>query len=124
MYRIHPSFRLIGLAEPPQINSSQNQWLNSELLPLFLYHHIEPLEKNEEAEIVFKMVYCHFISISFKINLEVDNLPVLVRREPMGSIRERYIFTNAHGTSSERASFFCGKESEKKRNIRREKVQN
>lgn len=82
MYRIHPSFRLIGLAEPPQINSSQNQWLNSELLPLFLYHHIEPLEKNEEAEIVFKMVYCHFFSICFKINLEVDNFPVLVRREP------------------------------------------
>jgi hypothetical protein len=60
VYRIHPSFRIVGLAEPPQINSSQNQWLNSELLPLFLYHHIEPLKKSEEAEIIFKMVRSFF----------------------------------------------------------------
>ncbi len=63
VYRIHPSFRIIGLAEPPQITSSHNQWLNSELLPLFLYHHLEPLEKNEEAEIIFKMVRSHFLTI-------------------------------------------------------------
>ncbi|XP_028405498.1 LOW QUALITY PROTEIN: von Willebrand factor A domain-containing protein 8-like [Dendronephthya gigantea] len=56
VYRIHPSFRIIALAEPPSINSSQNQWLNSELLHLFLYHHLEPLNKTEEAEVVFKMV--------------------------------------------------------------------
>ena len=65
MYRIHPSFRIIGLAQPPQISSSQNQWLNSELLPLFLYHHIEPLKKSEEAEIIFKMVEFLLLNIFF-----------------------------------------------------------
>ena len=59
VFCIHPSFRIIGLAEPPVINSSQNQWLGSELLTLFLYHHVEPLTKEEEAEIVFNMVYCY-----------------------------------------------------------------
>lgn len=65
VHRIHPSFRIIGLAEPPQINS-QNQWLNSELLPLFLYHHIEALERNEEADMIFKMVL-HFLIYIFLI---------------------------------------------------------
>ena len=63
VHRIHPSFRIIGLAEPPQINS-QNKWLNSELLPLFLYHHIEPLERNEEADMIFRMVL-HFLLYVF-----------------------------------------------------------
>jgi hypothetical protein len=66
VYRIHPSFRIVGLAEPPQINSSQNQWLNSELLPLFLYHHIEPLQKSEEAEIIFKMVRSFFLQYTLE----------------------------------------------------------
>ena len=64
VYRIHPSFRVIGLAEPPSINSSQNQWLNAELLHLFLYHHLEPLNKSEEAEVVFKMVHCSLKPVS------------------------------------------------------------
>ncbi|XP_024941330.1 von Willebrand factor A domain-containing protein 8 isoform X2 [Cephus cinctus] len=50
--KIDPSFRLIALAEPPLINSSSGQWLNSELLSLFLFHEMRPLEKSEEIHII------------------------------------------------------------------------
>uniref|UniRef100_F6QXZ7 von Willebrand factor A domain-containing protein 8 n=1 Tax=Ciona intestinalis TaxID=7719 RepID=F6QXZ7_CIOIN len=55
VYRIHPSFRMVGVAEPPTQGSSQ-QWLNPELLTLFLYHHMEPLSINNEMEIIQKLV--------------------------------------------------------------------
>ena len=53
---IHPSFRIIGLAEPPIVGSSQQQWLNSELLSMFLFHHVCPLCKKEEAQVIYDMV--------------------------------------------------------------------
>ena len=54
---IHPSFRIIGLAEPPVVGgSSQQQWLNSELLSMFLFHHVRPLSKQEEAQVIYEMV--------------------------------------------------------------------
>ena len=53
---IHPSFRIIGLAEPPIVGGSQQQWLNSELLSMFLFHHVRPLSKQEEAQVIYDMV--------------------------------------------------------------------
>lgn len=50
--KIHPSFRIVGLAEPPFLNSSAGQWLNSELLSLFLFHEMRPLDKTEEIHII------------------------------------------------------------------------
>ena len=50
--RIHPSFRIIALAESPMLNTSSRQWLNSELLSLFLFHEMRPLTKSEELHIV------------------------------------------------------------------------
>ncbi|XP_076766995.1 von Willebrand factor A domain-containing protein c12.2 [Xylocopa sonorina] len=50
--RIHPSFRIIALAESPMINRSSKQWLNSELLSLFLFHEMRPLTKSEELHII------------------------------------------------------------------------
>ena len=50
--RIHPAFRLIALAEPPIVNSSSGQWLNSELLSLFLFHEMRPFDKREEIHII------------------------------------------------------------------------
>ncbi|XP_020295442.1 von Willebrand factor A domain-containing protein 8 isoform X2 [Pseudomyrmex gracilis] len=50
--RIDPAFRLIALAEPPIVNSSSGQWLSSELLSLFLFHEMRPLDKHEEIHIV------------------------------------------------------------------------
>lgn len=54
--RIHPSFRIIGLAEPPKAGSPNQQWLNPEILTLFLYHHMAPLTTEFEMEIIQKMV--------------------------------------------------------------------
>lgn len=67
----------------------------------------------KKLKLYLKWYIVIFFSTCFKINLEVDNFPVLVRREPMGSIRERYIFTNAQGTSSEGASFFAGNKAKR-----------
>ncbi|XP_076231251.1 von Willebrand factor A domain-containing protein c12.2 [Calliopsis andreniformis] len=50
--RIDPSFRIIALAESPMINNSSGQWLNSELLSLFLFHEMRPLSKSEELHII------------------------------------------------------------------------
>ncbi|KAK2575217.1 hypothetical protein KPH14_002679 [Odynerus spinipes] len=52
VFRIHPSFRLIALAGKPVINSSTGQWLNSELLSMFLFHEMKPLSKTEEIHII------------------------------------------------------------------------
>lgn len=52
IWKIHPAFRIISLAEPPMLNSSVGQWLNSELLSLFLFHEMRPLDKTEEIHVI------------------------------------------------------------------------
>ena len=56
---IHPSFRIIALAEPPVIGSSSQQWLNAELLTMFLYHNMRSLSVDEELCILIKLVSEH-----------------------------------------------------------------
>lgn len=55
IFKIHPSFRIVALAEPPVVGSSSQQWLNTELLTLFLYHTMRPLSLQEEQQIVQKL---------------------------------------------------------------------
>lgn len=57
VYKIHPSFRIVALAEPPVLNSNTGQWLNSELLNLFLFHEMRPLDKAEEIHIIREKVW-------------------------------------------------------------------
>ncbi|XP_046413785.1 von Willebrand factor A domain-containing protein 8 [Neodiprion fabricii] len=52
IFKIHPSFRIIALAEPPVLNTASGQWLNSELLSLFLFHEMRPLGESEEIHII------------------------------------------------------------------------
>jgi MoxR-like ATPase len=76
--RIHPSFRIVATAEPPspgklslkeleedkkkisqqqqvnRTNTNNNEWLNSEVLNLFLYQIVEPLEIKYEHDILSK----------------------------------------------------------------------
>lgn len=52
--RIHPAFRIIALAEPPVQNSTP--WLNSELLNLFIFHEMRPLDKIEEINVIKEKV--------------------------------------------------------------------
>jgi len=59
VYRIHPSFRIIALAEPPKqgvSSSNANKWLDSELLTLFMYHHMPPLSHHQELKVLNGMV--------------------------------------------------------------------
>ncbi|XP_077584586.1 von Willebrand factor A domain-containing protein 8 [Stigmatopora nigra] len=49
---IHPSFRVLALAEPPQVGGKGQQWLNPELLTMFLYHGVSPLGRAEELDLL------------------------------------------------------------------------
>lgn len=56
IFPIHPSFRIIALAEPPVIGSTTQQWLGPELLTMFLYHMVKPSTRKEEIQIMKGMV--------------------------------------------------------------------
>ncbi|KAJ6647144.1 von Willebrand factor A domain-containing protein 8 [Pseudolycoriella hygida] len=49
--RIHPSFRIIALAEPPNVETGAN-WLTPEMLSLFMFHEVRNLSKREELHII------------------------------------------------------------------------
>jgi hypothetical protein len=51
---IHPSFRIIALAEPPA--EGQRSWLTEEILSMFHFHQLKPLSVAEEHLIVDKLV--------------------------------------------------------------------
>ncbi|XP_068602140.1 von Willebrand factor A domain-containing protein 8 [Brachionichthys hirsutus] len=56
---IHPSFRVLALAEPPVTcagTSGGQQWLSPELLTMFLYHTVTPLAKAEEMSLIRGLV--------------------------------------------------------------------
>ncbi|KAI5107140.1 von Willebrand factor A domain-containing protein 8, partial [Silurus meridionalis] len=55
IFPIHPSFRVIALAEPPVAGSSTQQWLNPEILTMFFFHAVRPLAKVEEAAVIHAM---------------------------------------------------------------------
>ncbi|XP_059198187.1 von Willebrand factor A domain-containing protein 8 [Centropristis striata] len=59
IFPIHPSFRVLALAEPPVVGSSSSsssskgqQWLGPELLTMFLYHTVTPMARAEEMELI------------------------------------------------------------------------
>lgn len=56
IFPIHPSFRIIALAEPPVIGSTTQQWLGPEFLTMFFFHHMKPLVKSEEIQVIKEMV--------------------------------------------------------------------
>jgi von Willebrand factor A domain-containing protein 8 len=104
LLRIHPSFRIIATAEPPAAKSSlketsdekrskssspaassnslgkasaatSNEWLNSEVLNLFLYHNVEQLDARYELEILNK---------KFKLNKQHEHLLEMVEKMKSG----------------------------------------
>ncbi|XP_059683052.1 von Willebrand factor A domain-containing protein 8 [Gavia stellata] len=56
IFPIHPSFRIVVLAEPPVIGSSTQQWLGPEFLTLFLFHNVRSLSKSEEIQVIKDMI--------------------------------------------------------------------
>lgn len=66
IFPIHPSFRIVALAEPPVVGSSKQQWLSPEMLTMFLYHHMRPLSRDEEYNVIVNLVSwenLHFIQV-------------------------------------------------------------
>ncbi|XP_053521402.1 von Willebrand factor A domain-containing protein 8 isoform X1 [Artibeus jamaicensis] len=56
IFPVHPSFRIIALAEPPVIGSTTQQWLGPEFLTMFFFHYMKPLGKSEEIQVIKEMV--------------------------------------------------------------------
>ena len=54
--KIKDSFRIVALAEPPSINSttssSGGQWLTPEILSMFFFHNMRPLNQAEELSVL------------------------------------------------------------------------
>ncbi|XP_061397314.1 von Willebrand factor A domain-containing protein 8-like [Musca vetustissima] len=53
--KIHDSFRIIALAEPPNLNSPSQNWLTPEMMSLFLFLEVRPLQQSEEFTIMKKL---------------------------------------------------------------------
>lgn len=77
IHKIHPSFRIVALAEPPILNSSMGNWLNSELLNLFLFYEMRPLEKTEELHIIKEKVSVTNLNFSNSDNSYLNVTPFL-----------------------------------------------
>lgn len=56
IFPIHPSFRIVAVAEPPVIGSSKQQWLTPEILTMFLYHNVRLLSLAEEEQVLKTLV--------------------------------------------------------------------
>jgi hypothetical protein len=56
IYPIHPSFRIVALSEPPVAGSSNQQWLSSELLTMFLFIDMRALSQHEDAQLLHHLV--------------------------------------------------------------------
>lgn len=54
--KIHPSFRIVALAETPKIQNSKNQWLTPELMSMYLFHSVRPLSLEEEKHVIKHLV--------------------------------------------------------------------
>ncbi|XP_055693554.1 von Willebrand factor A domain-containing protein 8 [Lutzomyia longipalpis] len=49
--RIHPSFRIVALGEPPVLDTGAN-WLTPEMLSVFVFHEVRNLSQEEEIHII------------------------------------------------------------------------
>ncbi|XP_067943521.1 von Willebrand factor A domain-containing protein 8-like [Watersipora subatra] len=68
VHRIHPSFRIIGLAEPPDLSSTSGQWLNAEMLSMFLFHHMTALPIKDEVKVIDSLTANHVTDKLFDLS--------------------------------------------------------
>ena len=68
IFRIKDNFRIVALAEPPTVGgSAKGQWLNTEMLSMFLFHEMRSLSKMEERHVLEALV-------GGKINATLDSI--------------------------------------------------
>ncbi|KAK2112757.1 von Willebrand factor A domain-containing protein 8 [Saguinus oedipus] len=72
IFPIHPSFRIIALAEPPVIGSPTHQWLGPEFLTMFFFHYVKPLVKSEEIQVIKEMTQSLAASLSTRQLLRIS----------------------------------------------------
>lgn len=53
IFKIHPAFRIIALAEPPKLDTSN--WLTPEVLSTFMFHTVSHLNRSDETNIIRAM---------------------------------------------------------------------
>lgn len=53
IFKIHPAFRIVALAEPPKLDVSN--WLTPEVLSIFLFHEVQNLNKTDEVKIITEL---------------------------------------------------------------------
>ncbi|CAB0011014.1 unnamed protein product [Nesidiocoris tenuis] len=64
--RIHPSFRIVALAEPNVPNAAP--WLTPEVLSLFIFHEMRPLSIDEETHLIRSKVRALFSRYDFRFS--------------------------------------------------------
>ncbi|KAF4025563.1 hypothetical protein G4228_017818 [Cervus hanglu yarkandensis] len=72
IFPVHPSFRIIALAEPPVIGSTTQQWLGPEFLTMFFFHYMKPLVKSEEIQVIKEMAQSLAASLSTRQLLRIS----------------------------------------------------
>ncbi|KAK6644124.1 hypothetical protein RUM43_000391 [Polyplax serrata] len=72
--KVHPSFRIVAIADSQTKGVAAPKWLSPEMLSLFLFHEMRPLSYAEESHIIQKL----FGSINDKTK-KVMNLAVALR---------------------------------------------
>uniref|UniRef100_A0A915HU87 ATPase dynein-related AAA domain-containing protein n=1 Tax=Romanomermis culicivorax TaxID=13658 RepID=A0A915HU87_ROMCU len=99
---IHPSFRIVALAEPPNLSAEASApWFTSELMNLFLFHHVEPMNVDEEIEVISTNIrnvpekvernLLNFVE-SLKRNTELTSLARLLSTRQILRIMKRLTF--------------------------------
>lgn len=66
--KIHPSFRIIAIAEPPNLSSTSGQWLNAEILSMFLFHSMTPLPIADEVKVVDTLTHDDITEKLFEVS--------------------------------------------------------
>lgn len=100
LYRIHPSFRVIALAEPPsgRHKTRQQKWLTSEVLPMFLFHSMRDMSLSEEKAVIEKMVgkFGTNMATVLKVAHQLRNSDDVTLQSIAGSLSTRQLLRIAH----------------------------
>lgn len=80
IYRIHPSFRMVAVGEPPSASSAA--WLTSELLACFTFHLAPPIE-GDRLEAVLSELHS---------GVPKDELSALVRFAQVRCVTARILY--------------------------------
>ncbi|KAL7030964.1 hypothetical protein ACKWTF_006849 [Chironomus riparius] len=101
IYKIHPAFRIIALAEPPKLDATN--WLTPEVLSTFMFHEVNSLTKQEELEIITKLYGSIHPSMSKIIDLS-QTLRTKAAKDPIlknfgESLSTRQLLRIAHRLS-------------------------